>query len=890
MGMIRRILALGKRNQLDREIEAELREHLQMRIDDNIAKGMDPQQAARDARLRFGNETVVKERVGAQDAALGLNGLLRDARYAVRGFAKSPVFTVVAITTLALGIGANTAVFQLLDAVRLRSLPIPKPQELADITIAGGNPGFGIAASSYANFTVPMWQEVRRHHDPFSGVFAWREADMLAGKPNEAKHVHGLEVSGEFFNVLGVAPWQGRLIESQDETGCEISKVVASYAYWKSQMGGQPITPNTTLTIEGRPVQVLGVTPPAFFGLSVGERFDLAYPTCTPKNPRREIFIFSVMGRLKPGWTMERASAYLDSISPGIFENTAPAGYSADAIKTYKSFRLAANPAAEGVSNLRATYDSSLQLLLAITGLVLLIACANLANLMLARASARQREMAIRMALGAARGHLLRQVFLESALLALTGAALGVALAQPLSRLLVMALNTSQGSIQLSIVTDWRVLLFAASVAILTCVIFGTFPALRGTHADPISSLKSGERGTTGGRERFAVQRLMVITQIAVSMVLLVGALLFVRSYRNLMTLDPGMRVAGITVGYFDYPKANLKPENEAAFRRQLVDQVRAIPGIQNAAATTNVPLSGSSWSHAVHVNSNEGSSRFSYVSPTYFATLGMSFRSGRNFTPADTPGSPLVLIVNQAFVRKYLGDSQPIGQLVHVMPEPQYPERTYEIVGTIADTKSNNLRRDSEPIAFVPIDQLPSTAQGPGTAMLIASADGPSAISAIRHNLEAQYPEMRLQFFDFQQSIEDGLVGDRMMAMLSGFFGLLAALLVAVGLYGVLSYLITRRRNEIGIRIALGAHRWRVIALVMRDTAAMLIAGVAAGTLLALLAGRAAGTMLFGLQSYDPVTMAFAVILLVLIAALASWLPARTAANLDPVSALRSE
>ena len=702
--------------------------------------------------------------------------------------------------------------------------------------------------------------------------------------------MNGLEVSGEFFNVLGVAPLQGRLIEPQDESSCELSKVVVSYPYWKSQMGGEPITANTTIQAEGRSVQVLGVTPPSFTGLVVGDTFDLAYPTCTPPHIRPEMFIFNVMGRLKPGWTIERASAYFDALSPGLFKDTAPPGYSSEAIKKYLDFRLAAYPAGAGVSALRDTYDTSLQLLLAITGLVLLIACANLANLMLARTSARQREMAIRMALGASRRRIATQLLIESGLLALSGAALGIALAQPLSRLLVTSLNTSQYSIHLSIVTDWRVLLFAAVVAGLTCIVFGTLPAMRATSVDPISSLKSGERGSTGSRERFTMQRLMVVSQIAISMVLLVAALLFVRSYRNLMTFDPGMKESGILMGFFGYPAGKIKPEDEAAYKRQLVEDVRSIPGIQNAAATTSTPLNGNSWTHAVRVDSIEGDSKFTYASPTYFATMGIPLLSGRSFTAADTTDAPFVVIVNQTFIRKYLGAKPPIGQLVHVKPEPQYPERTYEIVGTIADTKYNDLRGTIPPIAFVPIDQFPVTAQGPGMAMMIAANDLPTAITAIRHKMEAEHPEMVTQFVDFQQNIQDGLVGDRMMAMLSGFFGLLAAILVVVGLYGVLAYLIAQRRNEIGIRIALGAHRWQVIALVMRDTALMLLAGTAVGLPLTLLAGRSASSMLFGLQAYDPVTIGFAVALLAVIAVLASWLPARAAANLDPVAALRSE
>ncbi|HEX4322758.1 MAG TPA: ABC transporter permease [Acidobacteriaceae bacterium] len=890
MALLRRIFTLGRRSSHDREVEAELREHMRMCIDDQVANGMSRKEAKRHARLMLGNPTAMRERVTAEDTALGLDSLLRDVRYALRGFRKSPGFALVAILTLALGIGANTAVFELLDAVRLRSLPIHNPAELSELQIKGGNDGMGLNEGPYSKFTIPMWQEIRRHHDPFSGVFAWRTSEATLGRHNEGRHVSALEVSGEFFNVLGVVPWRGRLIEPQDEASCEVSKVVASYAFWKSQMGSIPITPNTSIYVEGRLVQVLGVTPPAFFGLIVGDRFELAYPTCTPSNPRRDDFMMSVMGRLKPDWNIGRASAYLDALSPGLFDSTAPTGYSSAAINRYKSFRLEAVEAGSGVSTLRKAYDASLRLLLAITGLVLLIACANLANLMLARASVRQRAVAIRIALGASRGRLLQQMFIESGLLALCGALLGIAIAQPLSRLLVASMSTERDTIQVAISTDWRVLLFAATVAAVTCVIFGTFPAMRSAKVDPISAIRSGERGVTGNRERFSIQRLMVVMQMAISMVLLMAALLFVRSYRNLATLDPGVRESGMTVGFFDFSTLNIKPENRAAFTRQLVDDVRAIPGVQNAGATTHVLLNGGSWSHSVHVGSIEGSSRFTYVSPSYLATVGIPILRGRGFTKEDTVNSPFVLIVNQAFIRKFLGGGPALGQLIHVMPEPDYPERHYLIVGTIPDTKYNDLRADAEPMAFVPIDQLPVEAQRPGAAIMIASNDSTAAIDAIRHTIGVRYPLISLNFADFEQGIRDNLVGDRMMAMLAGFFGILAALLVVVGLYGVLSYFLAQRRNEIGIRIALGARRGQVIGLVLRDTAGMLAAGLGLGILLTLGVGRAASAMLFGLKAWDPATMSLAVLLLAAVSFVASWIPARKAANLDPVAALRTE
>jgi predicted permease len=892
MRLPRRIRALWKRSGLDREIDAELRSHLEMRVEDNIAAGMTPEAAQRDARLRFGNPAVMKEQTVEKDAALALDTALRDVRYALRGFAKSPGFTAVAIITLALGIGANTAIFQLVDAIRLRSLPVADPQELAEVKIVGGNGGFGINDGAYAQLTQPVWQEIRQHHEPFSGVFAWRTNFHLVGQPSDAQRIYGLEVSGEFFSVLGIRPWQGRLLLPEDETpDCKTPRVVASYAYWQSQMGGRDLTGNNTLLIDGELAEVVGVTPPGFFGMAVGESFDVAFPLCEPNPARRELFDRAVMGRLKSGWTLDRASAYFGALSPGIFQATAPTGYSSQPIKQFTGYRLAAYPASGGVSSLRDQYDDSLSLLLAITGLVLLIACANLVNLMLARASARQREMAVRMALGASRSRLLRQLLIESGVLAASGAVLGVAIAQLFSRFLVWSLSTEQWSVHLSIRTDWRVLLFAAVVAMLTCVIFGTMPALRASKSDPVTAMKTGDGRLAGNRERFSLQRLMVVTQITVSMVLLVGALLFVRSFRNLMTLDPGMREHGITIAHIGFPLSHISSDHYEEFKRQLLEEVRATPGVSTAASTTNDPLVGGSWTHGVQVGAAEGSSKFTWVSPGYFQTMGIPLLTGRTFADTDTASSPRVAIVNQTFIRQFIGKDNPLGQTLRTMPEPKYPSTVLEIVGTIPDTKYNDIRGVTPPMAFVPAAQFPAAAEGPWTSVMIWSDKPASTVMAeVKRKIGEKHPDLIVQALNFETEIHDGLLRERLMAILSGFFGALAALLVMVGLYGVISYFVMLRRSEIGIRIALGAHRWQVVGLVMRDAAWMLAVGVVLGTSLSLVAGRSAGSMLFGLKPYDPVTLLFAIGLLAAIATVASWLPARRAAKLDPVTALRCE
>lgn len=610
------------------------------------------------------------------------------------------------------------------------------------------------------------------------------------------------------------------------------------------------------------------------------------YPT---EAAARHVCLFGD-GSIEAGLEYEAGFRLRQCAKPGIFDRTAPSGYSAESIKAFKAFRLGAYPAGGGVSYLREAYSSTLNLLLAITGLVLLIASANLANLMLARSSRRQREVAIRMALGATRARLLRQMLIESALLALFGGGLGIALAQPLSRALVASLGTTESSIHLVITADWRVLLFAFGVGVATCMLCGTVPAFRSSRTEPVSSMRSGERGVMGNHERFWMQRAMVVTQIAISMVLLVGALLFTRSYRNLATMNPGFRESGIVLGSFGFGHLHMKQENLAAFKRQLVEDVRALPGIENATATNTVPLNGNSWGHTVDVGALNGPSKFSYVSPTYFATMGIPILTGRRFTEQDTNDAPYVLIVNQAFIKQYVRTSSPIGQHVHVRSELDYPERTYEIVGTIPDTKYGDLRENPTPIAFVPADQLPVTGQRPGMRMMIASRDAASVERTVRKLFDQKHPGIKMQFADFEQGIRDGLVGDRLMAMLSGAFGVLAGLLVVIGLYGVLSYFLSQRKGEIGIRIALGASRGRVIGESLLDALRMLAIGFIAGVLLALLAGREASTMVYGLKPWDPATLITAGALLAIVTVVTSLVPALKAARVNPIETLRAE
>jgi predicted permease len=878
-----------KRRWWDQEREREIAAYLETETAENIARGMPPAEAAAAARRKFGSPGLVREEIYRMNTIGWLESSWQDLRYGARTLRLSPGFAAVAIVSLALGIGANTAIFQLLDAVRLRNLPVQNPRELAEVKIAGGNHGMG-NNQQYGELTRPIWQVLRGRQKAFSGTFAWSVNQRYIGRGSEMRSFHAMWVSGDFFRVLGVQPFRGRLLGPRDEGACPTSVAVASYAYWQSQLGGRDLSSGVKLFADNSLVDIVGVTPREFFGMSVGDNFDLAFPFCEPEDGlRRDVFDVSVMGRLKPGWTIPRASAEAQALSPGVFEATVPPGRDFRSTETYKRFRLAVYPAAQGVSWLRESYDHSLWLLLGISGLVLLIACANLANLQLARASTRECELAVRLALGASRARLVRQLLAESALLAAAGTALGIALAQSLSSVLVWAISTEGSPVNLNTNTDWRVLLFAAAAAVLTCAAFGVLPAVRAAQAQPVAAMKAGGRGMTAGRERFSLQRLMVVTQISVSLVLLVAALLFVRSFRNLVTFDPGMRESGIVNGFLGFWQSNLPPQRWLEFKRELLDEVRATPGVLNAATTTNPPLLGSSWQHGVRVGLVEANSKFTWVSPGYFDTMGIPVVRGRGFSDDDTAASTRVAVVNRAFVRKFLGGVDPIGQTFRSIQEAGYPSTLYEIVGVIPDTQYNDLRGQTPPMTFAPAAQLP--APGPWTGLMIHTNAPPAVIGAtIKHKLAARHPDVIVEFSDFQKDIQNGLTPERLMAMLSGFFGLLAAVLAMVGLYGVISFLVARRRNEIGIRLALGAERGQVVAMVMGEAGRLLAIGVVTGAALSLVAGRGARSLLFGLKPYDPFTLVAAALLLALIAAAASFLPARRASKLDPMAALRDE
>jgi putative ABC transport system permease protein len=882
------------------DFSAEIQSHIEMETDRLRAQGMDPAEARARALREFGNRAACEERFFESSPSAIVETLLRDLRYAARVLRKNPAFTLVAVLSLALGIGANTAIFQLVDAVRLRMLPVKDPQELAQVRLTSMNKVRG-ARYTTNSLTYPVWDQLRERQQGFSEVFAWGATSLDISPSGEPRLAIGMAVSGDFFRALGLRPAAGRLLmESDDRPGCGFPGAVISYAFWQREFGGQPNAVGSKLSLNRNPVQILGVAPRDFFGMEVGQSFDIAVPICSMASfPGRDLtrsgttWWLTIMGRLKPGWNVERASVAMRSLSAAVFAASLPADYPPASVKDYLELRLMAEPSGRGVSGLREAYSEPLWLLLAIAGMVLLIACANLANLMLARASARGREIAVRLAIGASRGRLIRQLMAESFLISLLGAVLGLAAAQGLSRVLVSLLSTQGNPVFVNLDRDWRVLAFTAVLAVAAGLLFGLAPALRSTRSDLGDVLKSGGRGSTAGRDRFGMRRMLVVAQIGLSLVLVVGALLFSGTLRNLMTVETGFRQGGILIARTSFTAMHIPAARVPALQQELLDRLRAIPGVEAAGDTDTVPLSGTSTSNRVWMDGATPDQMHnclrSHVGPGYFETMAIPLLSGRAIESRDAAGSPNVAVVNEAFARLAFGGRNPVGRRLWVEATPFEPSRSYEIVGMVRDTKYEELRENFQPIVYQAEAQNPAPA--PGDSFLVRShLPMESVTAAARDVFNEVSPQMRYRFQVFQTSILDTLVQERLMASLSAAFGLLAGLLAAIGLYGVMSYLVTRRRNEIGIRMALGANRREIVIMVLRESGLLLVLGLAAGTVLSFVSTKAVATLLFGLKPTNARTLLTAAGMLALVALAASYLPARRAANLDPTVALREE
>jgi predicted permease len=828
--------------------------------------------------------------------------IVKDLRFGLRQLRLNPTFTAVSVLSLALGIGANTAIFQLIDAIRLRTLPVENPQELAYIDFAKDSMRSGWFSTRSARLTHALWEQIHTRPAAFNGIMAWSATQFNLAQGGEARYAEGLYVSADFFSVLGVPAMLGRAFTAQDDVpGCGSPPAVISYVFWQREFGGDAGVLNRTVRLDGRSFTILGVTPPGFFGVEVGSRYDVALPICADslfaengkgRTPNRNAWWLSAMGRLKPGWTIERANLHLRTLSPSIMEATLPPVYRPDDAKRYLANKLEVTPGDAGVSRLRRQYENPLWMLLATTGLVLLIACANLANLLLARASVREREIAVRQAIGASRGRLIAQLLSESLLLALFGAALGALLAQGLSRALVAFLTTRGNSLFVGLQLDLRVLGFMVGVSLLTCLLFGLAPAVRATNIAPASAMRAGGRGLTTGRGRFSLRRALVVAQISLSLVLLIGALLFVRSLQKLLDIQPGFRPEGIVAVNVDLRPAHYSKARLPGVYREILDRLRLRTGAIAAAQVGWTPVSGTSWDERTWADGSSAARQdcwFNWAGPGYFQTMDTAFLAGRDFDERDTVGAPKVAIVNEVFVQRIFGGENPVGRSFRMQGPAGKPDPIYQVVGVVRNTKYYELREDFRPIGFVPIAQNDNPGAN-ATFVFRTSAPGGGILRSAATAVAEVHPGIGIQSAVLTTQLKESLTRDRLMAALAGAFGLLAGVLAVLGLYGVISYMVERRRNEIGVRIALGAGSRRVLQLVLKEAALLLAIGLGVGTGLALWAGKAATAMLYGLKPYDPITLGAAIMLLAAVALLASYGPARRAARLQPMDALREE
>ena len=891
-----------RRNNWDRERQRELQAHLEIETEEFIARGMSPEEAGYAARRKLGNVTRIREEIYQMNSLGFLETLGQDLRYAARLLRMNPGFTLVAVLSLALGIGANTAIFQLLDAVRLRSLPVANPQQLYEIHVVSPNGRSGAFPNRYPRMTKPIWEEIRARQQAFSSVFAWGDWRFNLGQGGLVRRAEGIWISGDYFLTLQVKPLVGRLISAEDDrTGCAPVATI-SYGFWQHEFGGAASAVGSTILLNTHPVEVIGVTPASFTGIDVGHRFDVAVPLCAAttlvgnEEPlgQRWAWWLTAIGRLKPGWSAERANAEMQAMAKPVFEAALPGGYfDAARTKEFLSNGLNLKSAAAGISDVRETYQDPLWILIAIAGVVLVIACANLANLLLARAMAREKEVAVRLAVGASRARLVRQFLAESLVLSVLGAGCGVALASLLARSLVAFLTTSQQPVFLDLRLNFTVLSFAAGLTIATCVLFGLAPALRATRIVPAAAMRTGGRGMTAGRERFTLQRVLVATQVALSLALLFFALLFARTFQKLYTLDVGFRANDVLVVGLNPRHAVSSPS--AALDRQLFESIRSAPGIAEAARAEDFPMAGD-WSNGdVSVAStpnNDGKVKISFfarVSPGFFGLMQIPLEAGRDFTEADTASSAKVAIVNQAFVKKIFGGGDALGRRFTKEHDLNQIGSTFEVVGITRDTRITGLRDEVRPMAYMPDTQL----NGPGLAeTVVVRSNAPlrDVLASVEHAVVGVNPGVSVEFAVLKTQIEETLLPEKLMATLSGFFGFLAGVLAVIGLYGVISYMVAQRRNEIGIRMALGADRGGILSMVLRGAGTLIVIGLASGALLALLGARAAKSLLYGLPPYDPVTLVLSVLLLASISLLAAAVPARRAAQLDPMTALRDE
>jgi putative ABC transport system permease protein len=771
-----------------------------------------------------------------------LEQVASDCRHAVRLLCNSPVFASVAILSLALGVGANVAIFSLANAVLLKGLPVHEPHRLVRLLPDGQLPG--------GFFTNPIWEAIRDRDDLFDGAFAWSLRRFNLAPRGEVDRAPGFIASGGFFDVLGVRAIVGRTFTPADDRrggGPDGLVAVISYALWQSRYSGSPDVLGRSITLDGREFTIIGVTPPEFHGLEIGQSFSVAVPLAAEALfrgdgilERRDTWWLRIIGRLKPGQELPHTLAALRAAQPAIREATRPTERRASEQRTYLGRPFELTEAARGTSGLRLRHRTTLLVLMGIVGLVLLIACANVANVLLARALARRHEIAVRMAIGASRSRLIRQLLTESLVLSLLAAALGILFARWATGLVLYELSSRTTQVSLDLSLDWRILAFTAGVAFLSTLLFGGAPALRSTDTHTPAALQS-VRSVGGAGRRSQLEKALAAVQVALSLVLVFGATVFVRSFAALLAVDTGFTHQNVLTVSLDLERTLTRPDQRAAIYDAVLDSVRAAPGVDSAAAALLAPMSGA-WSEGpvdvVGFESMPADERrvyFNRITEGYFHTLGAPLIAGRDFGPADAVGAPRVAIVNGAFARKFFGGSNPVGRTY-----AQDGSNPTTIVGLVPDTKYRNLREPAPPTVFLPVRQRPE--HEPWLHLFVRGSGNVTALArSIAVAVSRVNEKIGVDSRPFERDIDDSVIQERVLATLSGFFGALALLVASIGLYGLISLIVTRRRREIGVRLALGAVPGSVVRMVLRDVWIVTGSGVVAGSMGCLTAARSA-------------------------------------------------
>jgi putative ABC transport system permease protein len=889
---------LFRRTQVEQELDEELGTFLDMATEKHLASGKTSEQAERAARLEIGSFAVARENVRDAGWESVVDTCWQDVRLGLRTLRRSPIVTLVAIVSLALGIGATTALFSLYDSLLLRELPVREPDRL--VLLADSRP--------YPWWTNVMWEEIRSRPNLFDRACAYgnlltaRNGQLNLTYEGKTEPVEGLLASARFFDVLGVPATLGRTFRESDDRrggGPDGPVAVISYGFWQRRLGGTPDVIGRSLTIERVPFTIVGVTPPGFFGVQVGRALDVVVPIGIEPLflgqasllDSRDARWLRIAARLKPGQTPAAALSALHREEPHIRSATRPAVDPTRPSPSSGAFEL--RRMETGESLVRTSYQRPLTLIMGVSALVLLIACANIANLLLARAAARRHEIGVRRALGASRLRLARLCLVESLLLSAGGAVLGLVFARWGSQVSLAQLSSVDSTFFLRLPLDWRVLGFTGAAAVATAMLFGMAPAWQASRVGPAEVLGASGR-TLAGDRRQRLGQALVVAQVALSLVLVVAAVLFLRTYAALATLDVGFDRDRVLIATVDVQRAG----PGRAERLQAADRIRAavavVPGVAEVSTSWQTPATGLQWierlAAADYPSLSDADRRVltNYVSPGWFATYGTQMRAGRDFTESDRTEVPTVVIVNEAFARRHLGERRAVvGQTVRIARRPD--SRTLEIVGLARDSVSDSLREEMPPMMYLPLTSVPFFGY---INISVRSASGRLAhlgreVETAIRRLDAN---VGVTIRPLAAQVDATLMRERLVAMLSAFFGGLALLMAALGLYGVTAYAVGRRRAEIGVRLALGAAPGSVVRLVLRRVAILVGAGTVIGVVASFWAAQLTKTLLFGLTPRDPLSFAGAALVLTATGLLAGWLPARRAARIDPATVLRNE